>query len=297
VASLLSAARGGETGALARLLECREPGLPVSERAAALRTAAAAGQLDATRLLLQCGTPPDARGSTGGLSGRAGDDSGRGVVGQGVGGDGATALMYAAAGGHLNCASALLDAGADVRAVAGGAGGAGGGARLSAYHAACLHGHAEVALLLLRRGADPAARAGEHVWMSGAEMAAARPETRHVARAVGAEMETRELEEAGAELLRAAAAGDTAALGRLLWVGRWRTLDGGFRVIRDERVTEGACAAALRRALAAGQVRRPLPSSAPKPAYSPAVSTSGPMSTPAPSLQPAAGSCSGIGSG
>ena len=57
-------------------------------------------------------------------------------------------LLYASSAGHVAVAAYLLDQGAAVNQQVG-------GARRTALHEACQHGHGELVRLLLARGADP----------------------------------------------------------------------------------------------------------------------------------------------
>ena len=221
-AVLTDAARSGDLGTLARMMSARAgtPGFYEPEFvltvADALSEASAAGESDSVRLLLQCGAAPNAR------------DQG-----------GATALMHAASHGHVECIARLLAGKADVNLTAG-------AGRLSSFHAACMGAQRDAALELLHARADAAARGGEHIAMTGLEMAKSRSPDDPTAVAVSRLLRRWAREEADDQLLCAAGLGDLPTLEQMLWTGAWRTLEGGLHHLHDTRLSHGAiCAAYL----------------------------------------------------
>lgn len=224
--ALSKAARNEDLGTLARMMyaaRCPRTGEKVprfdtvdfqTAVAEALGAAAVAGAADSIRLLLQCGAPPDGRSQSG-----------------------ATALMQAAAHGHVECIARLLAADADVNATAG-------PGSLSAFHTACMAGQSDAALTLMHARADASARGGEHIAMTGLEIAKSRGADDPTAVAVGKELRRWSREQADSQLLRAAEVGDLPTLEKMLWTGAWRTLDGGLHQLRDTRIShEAICAA------------------------------------------------------
>ena len=223
---LSRAARDGDLGTLARMMQAaRRPRASASRFddadfqiavADALGAAAAAGASDSVRLLLQCGAAPDGR------------DQG-----------GATALMQAAAHGHVECIARVLAGNADVNATAG-------AGRLSAFHTACVAAQRDAALALLRARADATARGGERIAMTGLEMAKSRGDDDPTAVAVGEVLRRWSRKEECARLLRAAELGDLPILEKMLWTGAWRTLEGGVHQLRNTYIShESICAAYL----------------------------------------------------
>ncbi len=223
---LSRAACDGDLGTVARMMQAAKCSRAGTSRfyeadfqlivADALGAAAAAGASDSVRLLLQCGAPPDGRSRSG-----------------------ATALMEAAAQGHVECIARLLAANADVNVTAG-------AGCLTAFHTACMAAQSDAALALLHARADATARGGEHIAMTGLEMAKSRGPDDATAVAVGKVLRGWSREEESKQLLRAAELGDLPTLEKMLWTGAWRTLEGGLHRLRNTHLPHKAiCAAYL----------------------------------------------------
>jgi ankyrin repeat protein len=160
--ALLIEAVPGPAGAAAvaaalRLGACARA--PAGNGLAPIHVAAAAGAVDALRVLLAAEADEAAAAAAAAAAARGGARAAdaepppfASALVHARTPDGRTALFFAAARGHAGAVAALLRAGADADAATPLEAGAGGE---TALHAACARGHAGAALALLRGGADP----------------------------------------------------------------------------------------------------------------------------------------------